>query len=1115
MKKALVSSLKITLCTIGYLFSSNSILLAQVTSDGTANTIVTPNGNAAEITGGETRGSNLFHSFQDFSVDMGREAFFNNASDVSNILSRVTGGNISNIDGLIRANGNASLFLINPAGILFGANARLDLGGSFYGSTASSILFEGGEFSATDLDNPPLLTVNAPIGLGFRDNPAEITNSSVANDLGLQVLAGQKINLLGGNLNLTGGKITAPGGTINLGGLSTAGTITIEQDGNLSFPDNVAKANVFLTDNAVVDITSDGGGLITINADNLELTGESLLGAGIGEGLGSGNAVAGTIQIDATRIFANNNSQIRSDNLGIGQAGTININTESLDFDDNSAIVVSTFGQGNAGTVNITAQDISFDQEWAGIYSTVGLSRIATDEPVAGAVGSGGEININTDTLELTDGARISVNSAAQGNPGNINISASGEVSFSGVGDTPVPAFEGGMVISGASSQVQFAGVGNSGQINIEANSLNLDTGAVFVDNGGLQGDAGEITLDIQNNISLDNGALIDAQVQEGSIGNGGAINITANSYESKGGSFVLADNQGIGDGGNINLDIEETISLNENSIIQTELGEKAIGNAGGITITANSLILNSFSDIIAQTEGQGDAGEISINTNNAISLNESQISSLVNSSATGNGANISLTSGELNLANESRIIANIDRRSASSNDISTAGNIDLDIAGNINLDNNSQIQSQVGVDAVGNAGNITINTDGSLISTNGSQILTGSDGTGNGGDIQIIAGESIEMGSNSEIIANTGEQSIGDAGTITLEAGNVFSLSESSVLSQIQDQAEGNAGDISILANSLIIDNNSNISSQTLGQGNGGDITINATESVSLNNESIIESNVDNLEIRESNNDSEVVNNSAEGDAGDITITTGELTLSNGSELNNTSFARGDAGDITVNASGRVFLSNSSRFMNEVNDLIRGEFDAIGNAGTINITAQEVALNNNSTFESSSSGQGNAGSVIVNSTGNVTFDSNFSGIISQMRGEGVGDGGNIQINAVDSLTLSNQSFLLANTSEQASGDAGSVILNADNISLSESLVLSQIEDDATGNAGGIDITANTIDINNFSLVSTNAQVATSGEAGSINLNGTNISISTGSIVDALTENDFNGGNIG
>lgn len=113
----------------------------------------------------------------------GNEASFNNADTIENIFSRVTGGNISNIDGLIRANGGADLYLINPTGIIFGENARLDIGGSFLGSTSTSILFENGEFSAADLENPFLLTVNAPIGLGFREQPGDIINRSTADGM--------------------------------------------------------------------------------------------------------------------------------------------------------------------------------------------------------------------------------------------------------------------------------------------------------------------------------------------------------------------------------------------------------------------------------------------------------------------------------------------------------------------------------------------------------------------------------------------------------------------------------------------------------------------------------------------------------------------------------------------------------------------------------------------------------------------------------------------------------------------------------------------------------------------------------------------------------------------
>ncbi|MGL5078461.1 MAG: filamentous hemagglutinin N-terminal domain-containing protein, partial [Waterburya sp.] len=333
------------MCTFGFLFLATDISIAQVTSDGTVNTQVNQNGNVAEITGGETRGSNLFHSFQDFSVSTGNEAAFLNANDIANIFSRVTGGNISNIDGLISANGSANLFLINPAGIIFGENARLDVGGSFYGSSASSILFEDGEFSATDLENPPVLTINAPIGLGFRDQPGDIVNrSDRTSNNALTVFPSQTIALIGGNVTFDGGTVIAPGGNVELGGLTAAGEIGINNDGSLSFPDGVARSDVSLQNGSGVFVSSGGGGNITVNARNFELLDSAFL-AGIDSGLGSPDAQAGDININAannvaldgqsSNLTAINNSV--SDNA-IGNAGEINISARNISLNNGGQI---------------------------------------------------------------------------------------------------------------------------------------------------------------------------------------------------------------------------------------------------------------------------------------------------------------------------------------------------------------------------------------------------------------------------------------------------------------------------------------------------------------------------------------------------------------------------------------------------------------------------------------------------------------------------------------------------------------------------------------------------------------------------------------------------------
>ncbi|WP_375514915.1 filamentous hemagglutinin N-terminal domain-containing protein, partial [uncultured Nostoc sp.] len=361
---------------------------AQITPDatlGNKSSVVVPDnleGSPIDrINGGAIQGANLFHSFKEFNVSEGAKAYFTNPGGITNILTRVTGSNASNILGTLGVLGTANLFLINPNGIVFGPNALLNMGGSFVASTAESLVFDNGlEFSATNPLSPPLLTVNIPVGLRLRENSASIVNQSSAV---LYLRPENTLALVGGDVILDGGSLQVAWGRIELGGLTGAGIVGfnvqesqgIPRVASLSFPNDVERADVSLSKQAVVNVALSkeavanlqgrSGGSIAINGRNVNIVGGGRLLAGIDPDLGSPGTQAGNIEINATGevVFDGVSNGFLSGAFNqveagsTGNAGKIEINADNVEVKNGGQLNTSSNGKGNAGTIRVNATD--------------------------------------------------------------------------------------------------------------------------------------------------------------------------------------------------------------------------------------------------------------------------------------------------------------------------------------------------------------------------------------------------------------------------------------------------------------------------------------------------------------------------------------------------------------------------------------------------------------------------------------------------------------------------------------------------------------------------------------------------------------------------------------
>ncbi|KAM3106976.1 two-partner secretion domain-containing protein [Phormidesmis sp. 146-33] len=794
-----------------------SVGLAQVVGDDTL-----PNGERSVVTdissrsqvsgnpnfqinGGAVRGNTLLHSFDRFSVPTGGSANFNNAANITYILSRVTGSSLSNIDGLIRANGAANVFLMNPNGIVFGTNAQLNIGGSFVGTTANAIDLVNGDRFFANPDQPlpnQLLNVNPNAFLFNQLATQAIVNRSTANNIGLRVPAERSLLLVGGDVRFESGRIVSPGSRVELAGVSGQGTIALTGTGNdlgLSVPDGVVRSDVSL-DRSTVDVRSRDGGSIAVTARNL-LVESGALRAGINQGLGFVGAQAGGLELNATDAITVGGQSRISNDVGagaIGNAGNLNITTKSLSVFGPAILIVSTFGQGNAGNLIINAYDsLSLDGSTGRTPSGI-LNRVGN-----GGIGQGGEIRITTGSLSLINGAQLAANTFGQGNAGNVIIN---------VRDTLLIDGTSGRLGSGVFNTVEAGAIGQGGNIHITANSLSVTNRSQVGAGTSGQGNAGNVIIDVHENIFQDRGDILSL-VRQGAIGQGGEIRISAGSLSLASSSQLLANTRGQGNAGNVTIDLRDTFLVDGSNVdgqlatgVLSRVDPGAIGRGGEIRITAGSLFLNNGAQLIASTRGQGNAGNVFINVRDTFSLDSKNyeqfggtaVFSSVELGGIGQGGEIRITTGSLSLTTGAQLIANTTGRG-------DAGNVMINARDTIFLDGASEdglfrsgVLSNVSQGAIGQGGTIRINT-GELLVQNGARITVNSQGTGIAGNLEASA-QKIRVLNRGQLTAETNST---QGGNIRLNVGELLLLRNNSLISTTAGtaQAGGDGGNIRINA--------------------------------------------------------------------------------------------------------------------------------------------------------------------------------------------------------------------------------------------------------------------------------------------------------------------------
>ena len=1018
MKKQ-ISSKKI------YFTVKNGLLLAvacifspfaysEVTLDGSMGTTGSLAGPDYQITEdlGQRAGGNLFHSFGQFNINSAESATFSGSVGIKNVISRVTGGQTSTIDGAFRSTiPGANVYFLNPSGVIFGENATLDVQGSFHASTADYLKFKDGVKFETGLAKAnPILTTASPEAFGFLNNaPASISVSGGNNKI-LKVPENATLSLIGGDISIEDRSLYAPSGQVILASAGSTGEVVMNESG-IGTSSFTKGGNIHLShaqDNPVTIIND------AIQIADIDVRADS----------------AGSVVIRGGQMVMNNaniwsqTTNGEGGDIDIGLAGDLTIKgvaeIPNVEITPQSGITSSTTGEGKAGNIRLNIDKLKLTHD-THVYST---SRSS---------GNGGDLFINTNSILLEGNPskavpKVLTDTQASGNAGSITINANDELKIN----------------HGAFIRSYTTDNGDAGSITINTNSLEAHdkTQINIKTTESSTGDSGDLTINATNSINLNNGVSIgNATSGKGQSGN---LNLNTDSLKINN-SIINTSTSNSGDSGDLTITTDDLELINKGFIINS-IDEKATGNSGNINIKATSSIsLSDVGAIFNQTEGKGDSGKIMITSDKLDVRNKSSISS--NASSSGNAGDLFIHTNELEVINNGSII-NSTEKEATGN----SGNISINATNSISLSDHGSISNMTL--GKGDSGNIIITSD-KLDVRNDFSIFTSATSSGNGGDLFVDSNEIVLTNDEAVLFRSSDERPLTGIRTSLLEIGD-------------NGAATGNSGNLSIIADHLIVGNGADISIMNSGKGNSGDLLVNA-DNILLTTS--FDANTDIRVIRGGIKYFTAENN---GNTGNLTINSKNLVVENGTTINFGYSGAGKSGDLVIN-SDNILLSgnrgeinttgilnrnhsngslgtltvNSKNLQVDNGAVISASTNGEGHGGDININSESITLSGEGSDIDSATlfSVGDAGDILINTSFLTMTDG--AGISTGTAGFGLG--GYIEVNA-KTISLSGANTEISTRSlKPSSRNAGDLTINSQRLIVHDGAAIS-----ATTNSLGV-----------------------------------------------------------